>query len=84
MVLRNFDQPSIHNRSSRTVANTDTRRGKVKVAEYEARFPRLLHCSVKDFEAWLVKKFGPEYLQDIPYHQVEGKLVPNVVERGRL
>ena len=82
MVVKNFDQPSIHNRSERTVANTDTRRGKVKIAEYEARVPRLLHCHARDFEQWLVAKYGPEYLQDIPYHYVDGRLVPNVVDGG--
>jgi hypothetical protein len=59
------------------------RRG-ITLAEYIAQTRgNPLHISVPMFERWLVQKFGPEYLQDIPYHRVDGKLVPNVVDGDR-
>lgn len=32
--------------------------------------------SAAQFEQWLANKFGPEYLEPISYHWVDGQLVP--------
>lgn len=42
--------------------------------------PGIERVSVAEFEKLLIQKFGPEYLQPIPYRRVDGKLVPDVIE----
>ena len=63
MVVRH-DEPNKNNRSYHPFEDKrQGNNGNVKKLEEAKRYPRLLYMPANHFERWLVKRFGPEYLQ---------------------
>jgi len=66
-------EPSKTNRSQRPFEDKrQERNGNAKVVEEAKRYPRLLYCPTNQFERWLVKRFGPEYLEPVQLYKDGG------------